>query len=163
MTMRLVRSKLRKREESSSSSGSLEAAQVIPSSEQHQQQQQPPAAIAYRQSPASVWVFPPLPPQPNIFCTNSQVSVDRPEHSISFSHTHHFGFYTFYHHIITIITQRKRNLQKVGVHLKSFTLVWYSPPYGDIPFTCYIVDTWCLSNPRTQAVWDIHLHASSAL
>lgn len=130
MTMRLVRSKLRKREESSSSSGSLEAAQVIPSSEQHQQQQQPPAAIAYRQSPASVWVFPPLPPQPNIFCTNSQVSVHRPEHSISFSHKHHFEFkFTFYHHIIIIITQRKRNLQKVGVHLKSLTLVG-SPPYG---------------------------------
>lgn len=35
---------------------------------------EPMPAIAYRQSPASVWVFPPLPPQPNLFCNNSQVS-----------------------------------------------------------------------------------------
>ena len=92
LTMRLVRSKLRKREESSSPV-SMEAAQVQHSStEQHnnnnnnnnnnhhqqqqQQQQQQTIAtpIAYRQNPSSVWVFPPLPPQPNIFCTNSQVS-----------------------------------------------------------------------------------------
>lgn len=33
-------------------------------------------AIAYRQSPASVWVFPPLPPQPNLYCNNTQVSMD---------------------------------------------------------------------------------------
>lgn len=71
MTMRLVRSKLRKREDSASPV-SVEAPQIVPSTEQ--QQQPPPAPIAYRQSPASVWVFPPLPPQPNIYCTNSQVS-----------------------------------------------------------------------------------------
>ncbi|KFB52792.1 AGAP002461-PA-like protein [Anopheles sinensis] len=41
MTMRLVRSKLRKREESST-------------------------------SPSTVWVFPPLPPQPNIYNASSQ-------------------------------------------------------------------------------------------
>lgn len=113
MTMRLVRSKLRKREESSVSPVSLEASQEhqvhhqqlnnnihhhhqLQQQQQHQfqhqnqlinnnnsgsqiqiqiqQQQQQVPAIAYRQSPNSVWVFPPLPPQPNLFCTSSQVS-----------------------------------------------------------------------------------------
>lgn len=117
MTMRLVRSKLRKREESSVSAVSVEASQEHQihhqqlnnnihhhhqlqqqqqqnqlnnnnSSSNNQQngqihiqiqpQQQQPAhqqvpAIAYRQN--SVWVFPPLPPQPNLFCTSSQVSI----------------------------------------------------------------------------------------
>lgn len=65
-TMRLVRSKLRKREESSSPV-SAEAPEVVSSAEQH-----PAAPTAYGQTP--VWVFPPLPPQPNIIRTCGQVS-----------------------------------------------------------------------------------------
>lgn len=75
MTMRLVRSKLRKREESSVSPANVESTQ----GEQHHhnnhlQQQQQAIPVAFRQNPSSVWVFPPLPPQPNICYTNSQVS-----------------------------------------------------------------------------------------
>lgn len=62
MTMRLVRSKLRKREESSHSP-IQEAPQVLPSD-----------PVAFRQNPSSVWVFPPLPPTPNLYYANSQVS-----------------------------------------------------------------------------------------
>lgn len=66
-TMRLVRSKLRKREESSSPV-SVEAPEVVSAPEQ----QHPAAPTAYGQTP--VWVFPPLPPQPNIIRTCGQVS-----------------------------------------------------------------------------------------
>lgn len=68
-TMRLVRSKLRKREESSSPV-SVEAPEVVSAPEQ----QHPAAPTAYGQTP--VWVFPPLPPQPNIIRTCGQTSED---------------------------------------------------------------------------------------
>lgn len=121
MTMRLVRSKLRKREESSTVSpvtaGNVEAPphhhhhhhnhhhqhhhphshhQLHHNGTSHPQQQQNnsssnhhhqqnggsspetgysvPTPIAFRQSPSTVWVFPPLPPQPNIYNASSQVS-----------------------------------------------------------------------------------------
>ncbi|XP_059609987.1 uncharacterized protein LOC132257200 isoform X3 [Phlebotomus argentipes] len=64
MTMRLVRSKLRKREESSSSVTVEAPTQIVPAV--------PEAPVTYRQNPSSVWVFPPLPPQPNLYCANSQ-------------------------------------------------------------------------------------------
>lgn len=67
MTMRLVRSKLRKREESSSSVTVEAPTQIVPAV--------PEAPVTYRQNPSSVWVFPPLPPQPNLYCANSQVSL----------------------------------------------------------------------------------------
>lgn len=103
MTMRIVRSKLRKREESSVSpvtATNVEAA-TQPShyhqnnnnsssnnhhhnhhsssnnNQQHHQQQQlengysVPTPVAFRQSPSSVWVFPPLPPQPNLYSYNA--------------------------------------------------------------------------------------------
>lgn len=84
MTMRLVRSKLRKRDETSVSPVSVEAqttttqppttvpSQVL-SAEQTAQNNAP---IAYRQNPSSVWVFPPLPPQPNIYCTNNHDALN---------------------------------------------------------------------------------------
>lgn len=102
MTMRLVRSKLRKREESSVSpvtATNIEA----PPLHHHQQQNNHhtssnnnhhhnhhsssnnnnnshqqlengysvPTPVAFRQSPSSVWVFPPLPPQPNLYSYNA--------------------------------------------------------------------------------------------
>lgn len=86
LTMRLVRSKLRKREESSVSPVSVEAQHVHHNNHHnlnhhhhsslnsnHNQEQQAP--VAYRQSPSSVWVFPPLPPQPNCNFANSQVRL----------------------------------------------------------------------------------------
>jgi len=60
-------SKLRKREESSSPV-SVEAPEVVSSAEQH-----PAAPTAYGQTP--VWVFPPLPPQPNIIRTCGQDAI----------------------------------------------------------------------------------------
>lgn len=68
-TMRLVRSKLRKREESSSPV-TVDAPEVVSSAEQHSAA--PTSPTAYGQTP--VWVFPPLPPQPNIIRTCGQVS-----------------------------------------------------------------------------------------
>lgn len=103
MTMRLVRSKLRKREESSVSpvTANVEAA---PPSSNHQTNHHHhnssnhhhnnhhsssnhnnnnnnhhqlengysvPTPVAFRQSPSSVWVFPPLPPQPNLYHYNA--------------------------------------------------------------------------------------------
>lgn len=116
MTMRLVRSKLRKREESSTVSPTASNVEAPPHHHHHnhhqlhhngtshpqQQQQQSqqahnhsssnhnhhhqqsnggsspetgysvPTPIAFRQSPSTVWVFPPLPPQPNIYNASSQ-------------------------------------------------------------------------------------------
>ncbi|KAJ6637194.1 hypothetical protein Bhyg_09922, partial [Pseudolycoriella hygida] len=66
-TMRLVRSKLRKREESSSPV-SVEVPEIVSSAEPH-----PAAPTAYGQTP--VWVFPPLPPQPNIIRTCGQDAI----------------------------------------------------------------------------------------
>uniref|UniRef100_A0A1L8DW31 Putative conserved protein with signal anchor n=1 Tax=Nyssomyia neivai TaxID=330878 RepID=A0A1L8DW31_9DIPT len=57
-------SKLRKREESSSSVTVEAPTQICPTV--------PEAPVTYRQNPSSVWVFPPLPPQPNLYCANSQ-------------------------------------------------------------------------------------------
>ncbi|XP_055697993.1 uncharacterized protein LOC129798721 isoform X2 [Phlebotomus papatasi] len=57
-------SKLRKREESSSSVTVEAPTQIVPAV--------PEAPVTYRQNPSSVWVFPPLPPQPNLYCANSQ-------------------------------------------------------------------------------------------
>lgn len=71
LTMRLVRSKLRKREDSSAASPvHVESPQAVLPNETT-----PP--VAYRQQPSSVWVFPPLPPQPNLYIHNatSQVSL----------------------------------------------------------------------------------------
>lgn len=103
MTMRLVRSKLRKREESSVSPVTATNVEAPPSHHQQnhhssnnnnhhhnhhsssvnngsQQQENGysvPTPVAFRQSPSSVWVFPPLPPQPNLYSynANSQVST----------------------------------------------------------------------------------------
>ena len=129
MTMRLVRSKLRKREESSTVSpvtaGNVEAPphhhhhhhnhhhqhhhphshhQLHQNGTSHPQQQQQqnnsssnhhhqqnggsspetgysvPTPIAFRQSPSTVWVFPPLPPQPNIYNASSQVRKGEQNH-----------------------------------------------------------------------------------
>lgn len=45
------------------------------SSQQHHQQLENgysvPTPVAFRQSPSSVWVFPPLPPQPNLYSYNA--------------------------------------------------------------------------------------------
>lgn len=105
MAMRLVRSKLRKREESSVSPVSTNVeAQHNSSSNHHNSHQQQhyhhtssnnnnhhssghhhqnqqqylaengysiPPPVAFRQSPSSVWVFPPLPPQPNLYHINA--------------------------------------------------------------------------------------------
>lgn len=110
MTMRLVRSKLRKREESSVSpvtaTNNVEAAPPSSNhnnthhnhhhssstnnhhhnnhhsssnnnSSQLENGYSVPTPVAFRQSPSSVWVFPPLPPQPNLYHynANSQVST----------------------------------------------------------------------------------------
>uniref|UniRef100_T1DIX2 Uncharacterized protein n=1 Tax=Psorophora albipes TaxID=869069 RepID=T1DIX2_9DIPT len=102
MTMRLVRSKLRKREESSVSPVTASNVEAAPpshhqhntnsnhhnnnsnsnhhhhnhhsSSNNHQQLENGysvPTPVAFRQSPSSVWVFPPLPPQPNLYSYNA--------------------------------------------------------------------------------------------
>ena len=72
ISMRFVRSKLRKREESSHNthrnSESNQQAQIISTVE----------PVGFRQSPSSVWHFPPLPPQPNLSLYNdSQVSTPK--------------------------------------------------------------------------------------
>lgn len=65
LTMRLVRSKLRKREDSSANSPvHVESPQAVLPNEST-----PP--VTYRQQPPSVWVFPPLPPQPNLYIHNA--------------------------------------------------------------------------------------------
>lgn len=104
MTMRLVRSKLRKREESSVSpvpaTNNVEAAPPSSNhnnthhnhhhssstnnhhhnnhhsssnnnSSQLENGYSVPTPVAFRQSPSSVWVFPPLPPQPNLYHYNA--------------------------------------------------------------------------------------------
>uniref|UniRef100_A0A0K8TP60 Uncharacterized protein n=1 Tax=Tabanus bromius TaxID=304241 RepID=A0A0K8TP60_TABBR len=76
MTMRLVRSKLRKREDTSVSPVNVESQTTTTTANSTPQvltpEQTNNAPIAFRQSPSSVWVFPPLPPQPNLYCANSQ-------------------------------------------------------------------------------------------
>lgn len=98
MTMRLVRSKLRKREESSVSPVTATNVEAAPPSSHHHHNHSNnnhhhnnhhsssnnnnqlengysvPTPVAFRQSPSSVWVFPPLPPQPNLchYNANSQ-------------------------------------------------------------------------------------------
>lgn len=84
ISMRFVRSKLRKREESSHVvNEATQPTHVVASVE----------PVGFRQSPSSVWHFPPLPPQPNLYIYNasSQVSktffihstpADRHEHEI---------------------------------------------------------------------------------
>lgn len=71
ISMRFVRSKLRKREESSHVENSTEATptHVVSTVE----------PVGFRQSPSSVWHFPPLPPQPNLYIYNasSQVSWEQ--------------------------------------------------------------------------------------
>lgn len=65
LTMRLLRSKLRKREDSSANSPvHVESPQAVLPNETT-----PP--VTYRQQPPSVWVFPPLPPQPNLYIHNA--------------------------------------------------------------------------------------------
>lgn len=69
ISMRFVRSKLRKREESShhNNEATQQPTQIVSTVE----------PIGFRQSPSSVWHFPPLPPQPNIcqyYNASSQVS-----------------------------------------------------------------------------------------
>lgn len=74
ISMRFVRSKLRKREESSHntnhSSESTQPAQIVSTVE----------PVGFRQSPSSVWHFPPLPPQPNLYIYNAS-SQDALVHS----------------------------------------------------------------------------------
>jgi hypothetical protein len=70
ISMRFVRSKLRKREESSHINTTSESTQ--------QQQIVSTVEPVFRQSPSNnVWHFPPLPPQPNLYIYNasSQVSI----------------------------------------------------------------------------------------
>uniref|UniRef100_A0A336KFS6 CSON009443 protein n=1 Tax=Culicoides sonorensis TaxID=179676 RepID=A0A336KFS6_CULSO len=65
LTMRLLRSKLRKREDSSAGSPvHVESPQAVLPNEST-----PP--VTYRQQPPSNWVFPPLPPQPNLYIHNA--------------------------------------------------------------------------------------------
>lgn len=93
MTMRLVRSKLRKREESSVSPVTATNVEAAPPSSHHHNHStnhhhnnhhssnnnnnqlengySVPTPVAFRQSPSSVWVFPPLPPQPNLYHYNA--------------------------------------------------------------------------------------------
>lgn len=105
MTMRLVRSKLRKREESSVSPVTATNVEAAPPSSNHNNHHNHhqnnnssstnnhhhsnhhsssnnhssqlengysvPTPVAFRQSPSSVWVFPPLPPQPNLYHYNA--------------------------------------------------------------------------------------------
>ena len=71
ISMRFVRSKLRKREESHNhhSEAIQQPTQIVSAIE----------PIAFRQTPSSVWHFPPLPPQPQqnfSAFNNSQVSKD---------------------------------------------------------------------------------------
>lgn len=71
LTMRLLRSKIRKREDSSATPVHVESHQAVLPNETT-----PP--VAYRQnSLSSVWVFPPPSPQPNLYNANSQVSRDK--------------------------------------------------------------------------------------
>lgn len=68
ISMRFVRSKLRKREESSHVVNNSEATQpthVVSTVE----------PVGFRQSPSSVWHFPPLPPQPNLYIYNASSQV----------------------------------------------------------------------------------------
>lgn len=67
LTIRLLRSKIRKREDSSATPVHVESHQAVLPNETT-----PP--VAYRQN-SSVWVFPPLPPQPNLYNANSQVRI----------------------------------------------------------------------------------------
>lgn len=99
MTMRLVRSKLRKREESTVSPVTATNVEAAPPSSNHihnhhhnnnssnnhhhnnhhsssnnsqlENGYSVPTPVAFRQSPSSVWVFPPLPPQPNLYHYNA--------------------------------------------------------------------------------------------
>lgn len=97
MTMRLVRSKLRKREESSVSPVTATNVEAAPPSSHHHNHSNNhhhnnhhsssnnnnqlengysvPTPVAFRQSPSSVWVFPPLPPQPNLYHYNASSQV----------------------------------------------------------------------------------------
>ena len=82
MTMRILRSKLRKREESSVNSpvrDNVEAPQVVPTTATApaycNNTSNCPEPVAYRQNPSSVWVFPPLPPQPNLYSYNANSIV----------------------------------------------------------------------------------------
>lgn len=99
MTMRLVRSKLRKREESSVSPVTATNVEAAPPSSHHHNHSNNhhhnnhhsssnnnnqlengysvPTPVAFRQSPSSVWVFPPLPPQPNLYHYNASSQVSR--------------------------------------------------------------------------------------
>lgn len=69
ISMRFVRSKLRKREESSHNthhnSESTQPTQIVSTVE----------PVGFRQSPSSVWHFPPLPPQPNLYIYNASSQV----------------------------------------------------------------------------------------
>lgn len=76
ISMRFVRSKLRKREESSHVVNSTEATQpthVVSTVE----------PVGFRQSPSSVWHFPPLPPQPNLYIYNASSQVSRNRYFLS--------------------------------------------------------------------------------
>lgn len=73
ISMRFVRSKLRKREESSHINNASETPQ--------QQQIVSTVEPVFRQSPSTnVWHFPPLPPQPNLYIYNAS-SQDALVHS----------------------------------------------------------------------------------
>uniref|UniRef100_U5ENX3 Uncharacterized protein n=1 Tax=Corethrella appendiculata TaxID=1370023 RepID=U5ENX3_9DIPT len=83
MTMRLVRSKLRKREESVSPVN-VEAQQVCPPAAADTQTTNTPSTNSFSSyNPSSVWVFPPLPPQPNLYLynANSQTALVQNEKS----------------------------------------------------------------------------------
>lgn len=73
ISLRFVRSKLRKREESSHVVSNTEATQpthVVATTTD---------PVGFRQSPSSVWHFPPLPPQPNIYNYHANSQVSRKE------------------------------------------------------------------------------------
>lgn len=77
MSMRFVRSKLRKREESHHQTSPTQTTTHVVAAQNNNGCMTTPDPIGFRQSPSSVWVFPPLPPQPNLYNFNvsSQVSV----------------------------------------------------------------------------------------
>lgn len=77
ISMRFVRSKLRKREESSHNNNSeaiQQPTQIVSTVE----------PIGFRQSPSSVWHFPPLPPQPNLYNYNVSSQVSTKNISLSY-------------------------------------------------------------------------------
>lgn len=72
ITLRFVRSKLRKREESAHPARNGDAQQPhVVSQLTTVTTTTPTDPVGYRQTPSSVWHFPPLPPTPNLYIYNA--------------------------------------------------------------------------------------------